>query len=133
MGIKKDWLEQQIEAIGNTFAAILFGKDKVNAILDMDDEEDSSTKENNTTTNCDMEILKAMIKMRIKSNDYNGAERDIFNFIEGGQKTKELFILALDFFNKMHELSDETLAKYDYSHDKIEKGIERLKVLYNVD
>ena len=44
MSIKKDWMERQIEAIGNTFAAILFGKDKVKAILDVDEEENSATE-----------------------------------------------------------------------------------------
>lgn len=125
MGIKKDWMERQIEAIANTFAAILFGKDKVKTILDVDEDEDSATE-------LEDDILERMAKKLIADKNFNKAERLIFDGLDK-QKTARRFELALNFFNEAHEFSDETLAKYDYSHDKIEKGIERLKVLYNVD
>ncbi len=125
MGIKKDWMERQIEAIANTFAAILFGKDKVKTILDVDEGEDSATE-------LEDDILERMAKKLIADKNFNKAERLIFDGLDK-QKTARRFELALNFFNEAHEFSDETLAKYDYSHDKIEKGIERLKVLYNVD
>lgn len=125
MGIKKDWMERQIEAIANTFAAILFGKDKVKTILDVDEDEDSATE-------LEDDILERMAKKLIVDKNFNKAERLIFDGLDK-QKTARRFELALNFFNEAHEFSDETLAKYDYSHDKIEKGIERLKVLYNVD
>lgn len=125
MGIKKDWMERQIEAIANTFAAILFGKDKVKTILDVDEDEDSATE-------LEDDILERMAKKLIADKNFNKAERLIFDGLDK-QKTARRFELALNFFNEAHEFSDETLAKYDYSHDKIEKGIERLKVLYNMD
>ncbi len=125
MGIKKDWMERQIESIANTFAAILFGKDKVKTILDVDEDEDSATE-------LEDDILERMAKKLIADKNFNKAERLIFDGLDK-QKTARRFELALNFFNEAHEFSDETLAKYDYSHDKIEKGIERLKVLYNVD
>lgn len=125
MGIKKDWMERQIEAIANTFAAILFGKDKVKTILDVDEDEDSATE-------LEDDILERMAKKLIADKNFNKAERLIFDGLDK-QKTARRFELALNFFNEAHEFGDETLAKYDYSHDKIEKGIERLKVLYNLD
>ncbi len=125
MGIKKDWMERQIEAIANTFAAILFGKDKVKTILDVDEDEDSATE-------LEDDILERMAKKLIADKNFNKAERLIFDGLDK-QKTARRFELALNFFNEAHEFGDETLAKYDYSHDKIEKGIERLKVLYNMD
>ncbi len=125
MGIKKDWMERQIEAIANTFAAILFGKDRVKTILDVDEDEDSATE-------LEDDILERMAKKLIADKNFNKAERLIFDGLDK-QKTARRFELALNFFNEAHEFSDEALAKYDYSHDKIEKGIERLKVLYNVD
>lgn len=125
MGIKKDWMERQIEAIANTFAAILFGKDKVKTILDVDDEEDSATE-------LEDDILERMTKKLAADKNFNKAERLIFDGLDK-QKTVRRFELALNFFNEAHEFSDEVLEKYDYSHDKIEKGIEKLKVLYNVD
>lgn len=125
MGIKKDWMERQIEVIANTFAAILFGKDKVKTILDVDEEEDSATE-------LEDDILERMTKKLVADKNFNKAERLIFDGLDK-QKTVRRFELALNFFNEAHEFSDEVLEKYDYSHDKIEKGIERLKVLYNMD
>lgn len=125
MGIKKDWMERQIEAIANTFAAILFGKDKVKTILDVDEGEDSATE-------LEDDILERMTKKLVADKNFNKAERLIFDGLDK-QKTVRRFELALNFFNEAHEFSDEVLEKYDYSHDKIEKGIEKLKVLYNVD
>ncbi len=125
MGIKKDWMERQIEVIANTFAAILFGKDKVKTILDVDEEEDSATE-------LEDDILERMTKKLVADKNFNKAERLIFDGLDK-QKTVRRFELALNFFNEAHEFSDEVLEKYDYSHDKIEKGIEKLKVLYNVD
>lgn len=125
MGIKKDWMERQIEVIANTFAAILFGKDKVKTILDVAEEEDSATE-------LEDDILERMTKKLVADKNFNKAERLIFDGLDK-QKTVRRFELALNFFNEAHEFSDEVLEKYDYSHDKIEKGIEKLKVLYNVD
>ncbi len=125
MGIKKDWMERQIEVIANTFAAILFGKNKVKTILDVDEEEDSATE-------LEDDILERMTKKLVADKNFNKAERLIFDGLDK-QKTVRRFELALNFFNEAHEFSGEVLEKYDYSHDKIEKGIEKLKVLYNVD
>ena len=119
MGIKKDWMERQIEAIANTFAAILFGKDKVATILDVEDEEDSVAQ-------LEDDILERMAKKLIADKAFNRAEKLIFDAMNK-QKTARRFELALNFFNEAHEFSDEVLEKYDYSHDKIEKGIEKLK------
>ena len=79
MSIKKDWMERQIEAIGNTFAAILFGKDKVKAILDVDEEENSATE-------MEDDILDRMVKKHLSDKNFNEAENLIFNALEK-QKT----------------------------------------------
>lgn len=122
MSIKKDWMERQIEAIGNTFAAILFGKDKVKAILDVDEEENSATE-------MEDDILDRMVKKHLADKNFNEAENLIFNALER-QKTARRFELALNFFNEANEFSDEVLSKYDYSHEEIEDGINTLKSLY---
>ena len=122
MSIKKDWMERQIEAIGNTFAAILFGKDKVKAILDVDEEENSATE-------MEDDILDRMVKKHLSDKNFNEAENLIFNALEK-QKTARRFELALTIFNEANEFSDEVLSKYNYSHEEIEDGINTLKSLY---
>lgn len=122
MGIKKDWMERQIEAISNTFAAILFGKDKVKAIFDMEEENDS-------VADMEDDILERMVKKHLADKNFNEAENLIFNALEK-QKTARRFELALDFFNQANEFTDEVLSKYDYSHEDIEDGIHSLRKLY---
>ena len=123
MGIKKDWMERQIEVIANTFAAILFGKDKVKTILDVEEDEDSAAQ-------LEDDILERMTKKMIADKNFNKAEKLIFDAMNK-QKTARRFELALNFFNEAHEFSDEVLSKYEYSNAKIEQGIEKLKSLYN--
>lgn len=123
MGIKKDWMERQIESIANTFAAILFGKDKVKAILNFDEEEDYAVQ-------MEDDILERMVKKYLSDKNFNEAENLIFNAIEK-QKTAKRFELALNLFNEAHELSDELLSKYDYSTEEINDGINKLRSLYN--
>lgn len=123
MSIKKDWMERQIEAISNTFAAILFGKDKVKSILEMDEEE-------NTATQMEDDILERMTKKYISEKNFNEAENLIFNAIEK-EKTVRRFELALNFFNELNQFSDEFLSKYNYSSKEIEEGVNYLKKLYD--
>lgn len=119
---KKDYMERQIEAISNTFAALVFGKEKVKTILDMDEEESSATE-------MEDDILERMLKKHLDEKNFNEAENLIFDAIEK-QKTTRRFELALKFFNEVHEFSDNVLKKYDYSNEKIEDGIRNLKKLY---
>lgn len=123
MSIKKDWMERQIEAISNTFAAILFGKDKVKSILEMDEEE-------NTATQMEDDILERMTKKYLSEKNFNEAENLIFNAIEK-EKTVRRFELALNFFNELHQFSDEFLSRYNYSSKEIEEGVNYLKKLYD--
>ncbi len=123
MSIKKDWMERQIEAISNTFAAILLGKDKVKSILEMDEED-------NTATQMEDDILERMTKKYLSEKNFNEAENLIFNAIEK-EKTVRRFELALNFFNELHQFSDEFLSKYNYSSKEIEEGVNYLKKLYD--
>lgn len=122
MSIKKDWMERQIEAIGNTFAAILFGKDKVKAIFDVDEEEDSAAA-------MEDDILERMVKKHLEDMNFNEAENLIFGALEK-QKTLRRFEMALDFFNEVHEYNDEVLSQYGYSSSEVEEGIRSLRKLY---
>lgn len=123
MSIKKDWMERQIEAIGNTFAAILFGKDKVKSLLQTEGDEEADLE-------MQADILERMVKKHLADKNFNEAENVIFDALEK-HKTARLLEIALNFFNEAHEFSDEILAKYDYSQEEIEDGIKTLKNLYD--
>lgn len=122
MGIKKDWMERQIEAIANTVAAVLFGKDQVKAILDMDEEEDA-------VADMEEDLLDRMVKKALIEGNINEAENLVFNSIDQKRRNRRLMI-ALEFFNEVHSYDDERLAKSNYSREEVEEGIKRLRELY---
>lgn len=120
--LKKDYMERQIEAISNTFAAVIFGKDKVKTILETEQEEDSSSSMQD-------DILERMVKKYLSEKKINEAEDLIFNSI-GENKTVKKFEIALYFFNEVNQYDDETLLRYGYSKEEIIEGINHLKNLY---
>ncbi len=122
MGIKKDWMERQIEAIANTVAAVLFGKDQVKAILDMDEEEDA-------VADMEEDLLDRMVKKALIDGNINEAENLVFNSIDQKRRNRRLMI-ALEFFNEVHSYDDERLAKSNYSREEVEEGIKHLRELY---
>lgn len=123
MGIKKDWMERQIEAISNTVAAILFGKDKVKAILNMDEEEDA-------VADMEEDILDRMVKKDLINGDINKAENLVFNSIDAKKRNRRLMI-ALEFFNEVYSYDDKKLEQANYSKEEIEEGIKHLRELYD--
>lgn len=122
MSIKKDWMERQIEAISNTVAAILFGKDQVKAILDMDEEEDA-------VADMEEDLLDRMVKKALIDGNINEAENLVFNAIDQNKRNRRLMI-ALEFFNEVHGYDEEKLKQANYSKEEIEDGIKHLRKLY---
>ena len=122
MSIKKDWMERQIEAISNTVAAILFGKDQVKAILDMDEEEDA-------VADMEEDLLDRMVKKALIDGTINEAENLVFNAIDQNKRNRRLMI-ALEFFNEVHGYDEEKLRQANYSKEEIEDGIKQLRELY---
>ena len=122
MSIKKDWMERQIEAISNTVAAILFGKDQVKAILDMDEEEDA-------VADMEEDLLDRMVKKALIDGNVNEAENLVFNAIDQNKRNRRLMI-ALEFFNEVHGYDEEKLRQANYSKEEIEDGIKQLRELY---
>ncbi len=121
---KKDFIERQIETISNTFAAILFGKEKVKSILSEENE-----KEQDSTTAMEDEILERMVKKYIKDMDFNKAEDILFNSIEAN-KTAQKLEIALLFYNEVNKYSDDILKKYGFSKEDITNGVNQLKAYY---
>lgn len=124
--VKKDYLERQIEAISNTFAAILFGKDKVKAIFDVEKEEDEMSG------SIEDDILERMVRVNLSEKKFNEAEDIIFEALDSKKNVRKLLV-ALDFYNKLEEYDDETLEQNNYSREEIKEGVNKLKELYTND
>ena len=125
MGIKNDWLEKQIEEIGNTTAAVLFGKDKFKKTYEKLKENNQKNK--NEEMN-DM-VMNVLVDSYVKNGELAKAEETLFSFAEN-QKTAHILTSAIFFYNKLLALNEEKLNESGFSKERINQGIEKLKQLY---
>lgn len=125
LSIKQDWMERQIEDMGRTLAAILFGKERLQRVF----EDFKENEETNSNQKMEEMILDVYINSYLKSGELIKAEKLIFSFIEN-KKTLKGLTVALSFYNKLLESNDQYLQTNGFSKDKIETGMEKLKVLY---
>lgn len=125
MSIKQDWMERQIEDIGRTLAAILFGAERLQRVF----EDFKENEESNSNQKMEETLLDIYVNSYLKSGKLIEAEKLIFSFIEN-KKTLRGLTVALSFYNKLLESSDQYLQANGFSKDKVEEGIEKLKALY---
>lgn len=120
--IKQDFLERQIEAIAKTFAAVLFGKDRVKKAMENYEQEQDST-------GLEEEMYKRLIKKYIAEKKYKEAEEIIFELVKANNSAVNLEV-AISFYNELHDLDEESLVKAGFSEEKIKEGISRLIKFY---
>lgn len=121
---KQDWMERQIDAIAKSFAAVLFGKERLKSVmLDYEEQEEVST-------DLEEEMIKRVIKKHIDEKNYTAAEEMIFELLKLNNSPQNLEI-ALSFYNELHDLNHDDLKSYGFSEESIRDGIERLKQFYS--
>lgn len=119
---KQDWLERQIEAIAKTFAAILFGKERLTKAMEDYEQQKSET-------GLEEEMLKRVIKKYVEEKKFQEAEEMIYQLIESNNTGVNLEV-ALSFYNELNDLDDQSLENAGFSRDKIEKGVLKLREFY---
>lgn len=124
MSIKQDWLERQIEAIGQGFAALLFGKNRVKKVFERFEEEHQEVK----NQKMDEMLLDVLINQHLNEGEFLKAEETLFSFIE----TPHMLMTALSFYNQLYGLDDDKLKLSGFSKEKIAQKIEKLKQIYSV-
>ncbi|MDR1364759.1 MAG: DUF6483 family protein [Oscillospiraceae bacterium] len=121
-GRKQDWMERQIEAIGRSLAAILFGKDKLPSIVEkLDDAQ--------VATNVELNLFNIQIDICIKSDQIKKMEKLIFETINSNKSWKNL-IFALTFYNKVMEIDKNKLKKNGLSTEEIKSSIQKLRTIF---
>lgn len=119
MGIKQDWFERQVEALGKAIAGAIFGKEKLDELFEK--YEEVATQE---TLNED--ILERMLKNHIENGKLCDAENLLFNSLNE-EATPQKIIVGLNFYNKLNEFDEKYLNEHNFSKEEIKEGIEELK------
>lgn len=114
----EDWLMRQIELMINMIAKLVFKRD--NAKFDFYEEDYSE------------EIHKLHEKLTSLINRLKINEAEDILFEQADNNDLGYIKVAVDFYQRINELSDEELNKGDFTRKEIQLGIEDMLKLYNI-
>lgn len=112
---QQDWLMRQIEAMIQAILAVALG---------------ISANEQTATQIEDSSYGKMLEKM-IDDGDICAAEDLLFNDLD--QSDLSWIQIALDFYSKLNNCSDDYLAMHDFSREEIEQGLRYICTLFGYD
>lgn len=110
-------LEKLFKDIGKAGAKVLFNKEEKSSVHVNIGQMDSG------------DILKVMVNKLIHEGNYNRAEDLLFEEINKNN-SEEIYKIALDFYNKLLERTDEELKACDFTKEEIYQGLEDIKKIY---
>lgn len=116
---QQDWIMRQIRSMGQAIARMIFGKDSVK--YELTDETNSEK-----TNLLYKELLDLLEFLKI-----NEAENLLFEKMETGDL--KYLNIALDFYSRLNELSDEQLEKGDFTREEIKIGLNDALKLYDIN
>ena len=112
---QQDWLMRQIEAMIQAILAVALG---------------ISANEQTATQIEDSSYGKMLEKM-IDDGDICAAEDLLFNDLD--QSDLSWLQIALDFYSKLNNCSDDYLAMHDFSREEIDQGLRYICTLFGYD
>ena len=115
---EQDWMKRQIKAIADTIAAIIFRKTEV--AYEIQDEA------NHTDT--DMLFLR-LLKM-LDEGRINEAENMLFDALDTNDTN--YLLLAVDFYQRLNDKSDDELERGGFSRDEVKDGFCEVASMYGV-
>ena len=107
MGIKQDWFERQIEALGRALAGAIFGKEKLDELFEK--YEAVATQET-----LDEDILERMLKKHIENGELCKAEDLLFDSLNE-EATPQKIIVGLNFYNELNKFDEDYLKEHNFS------------------
>lgn len=118
MAIKQDWLLREIENLVQFVSRFMFNKDVTNYEI------------NDLINNSESDVLFKEILRLLEKNKICEAENLIFKNIK--EENLEYLKLAIDFYTRINEFSDEQLSMCNFSRDEIVEGLKEILEIYGV-
>ena len=116
---QQDWIMRQIRSMTQAIARIIFKKETV--------EYDITDKTNTEATNW---LYKELLNL-IENLNINQAENLLFEKLETHDMT--YLEIAIDFYERLNELSDEQLEKGDFTREEIKIGLNDVLKLFGIN
>lgn len=115
---EKDYLMREIKRIAYYIAKRILKKNTV--------EYDFQS----VTQDSDTDLLHKVLMALLAENEINQAENALFEALEAD---KRMFMeVALDFYSRLNDFSDEQLAAADFSRQEINEGLDEVLRIYQV-
>ena len=111
------WLAQQIKGITAVLARIFFNEAAI--IYEIHNEEQKTE-----TDMLYLQLQTLMLEKRV-----NEAENLLFSRLD--PQNIEYMRLALDFYSKLNDMSDDELDTCDFSREEIDEGLQDLMLRFN--
>lgn len=116
---QQDWIMRQIRSMPQAIARIIFKKETV--------EYDITDKTNTEATNW---LYKELLNL-IENLNINQAENLLFEKLE--THDMKYLEIAIDFYERLNELSDEQLEKGDFTREEIKIGLNDVLKLFGIN
>lgn len=116
--LEQDWMINEIEATIRTIAKIMWGRDSGNYTPhDMEDLEDA-------------DLLHQDLVKLLEGLEINTAENKLADNLRANDTC--YLNVALDFYTRLNQLSDETLEAHDFSREEILEGLDHVKKVFQI-
>lgn len=120
--LQNDYLIRQIEVMARFIAGLIFKKDTT----------DYEFRRNEKGELTELSNFCLDLHLMIKNGDINEAEDMLFEKIEKNQNA-ELLEIAVDFYGRLNNLSDDFLDEHDFSRQEISQGMTDVQKLYGIE
>ena len=113
---RQDWFMRQIQMMVEFIVRLIFNKSE--AKYELHEEENETDR------------LYERIDGLLEENDINGAE----NLLADSLRTdnRDYLLLAMDFYSRINQLSDEQLEAANFSREEIEDGLRTVTKLFGL-
>lgn len=115
---QQDWLMKQIKNTIQIIARFFFKKDTITYEI------------TNNTTNTETDLLYTQLLELLNSFKINEAENLLFESIKADDLN--YLKIAVDFYSRINNLSNEQLEKSDFSRDEIKSGLKDISKIFGL-
>ncbi len=119
---EKDYILKLVKASTQLLVTIVSGKNVMDSLV---------TEEKNDIKISEDDLFLIIISKYINDGKINEAENLIFEHINGCRSAIN-FEIALSFYRKLSQWSDEQLSKVNFSREEIIDGITEVKSMYEI-
>ena len=116
--LTEDWMMRQVEALARSIAYLVFQK------------EDTAYTPTGAAEDAEIDELYRTLLEKVNAGDIGGAEDLLYQRAE--PEDRRYLELAVDFYSRLNDLSDELLEQGGFARDEVQDGLRNLAAQFGV-